>query len=406
MLHSGASRTVEARRAKRAPVPGKRGNAVPITRRQTLVASTAAVASFAITGRARADDTIKIGVTTPMTGPAAESGKFMMNGIRLALEEVNAKGVLGKKMEAVAEDDQTTNPGSVLAFSRLVNRGDCAAFIGSIRSTQVHSMAPDVVKAGKPMMIGGTDPTLTHMGNRWLFRCRPNDSYSARVIAQFGLDDLKKQKWAVVYSTDAFGTNGMKALTDALDKAGIKPVLVQGYTNQQADYTPVVLAVRQSGADVVSSYFTFETDLGVFARQLRQLGVRAPWVGSPSIVDTSALNLAGPALYGTYGVADYAVDASPASKEFATKYQAANKLLPDNQSSWAYDAITVLAAAINAAGSTDPEKIRQGIIGIKGLKGAEGEYNFDENGDGLHGYSVVRNENGKIVFDRYISFQD
>jgi branched-chain amino acid transport system substrate-binding protein len=373
-----------------------------INRRTLMLAS---AGTLAMPWIARAADTIKIGVTSPMTGPAAESGGFQLTGAKLALDAVNAKGVLGRQMEMVVADDQTTNPGAVLAFSRLSSDPSMVAFIGSIRSTQVHAMAPDVIKIGKPMMIGGTDPALTHMGNKWLFRCRPNDSYSAKVIAAYGIDTLGKKKWAVVHSTDAFGTGGMKAFVDSLKAAGLEASLVQGYTNQQADFTPVALAVRQSGADVLCSYFTFETDLGVFARQLRQLGVRIPWVGSPSIVNISALNLAGPALYGTFGVADYAVDSSPTAKAFAAKYEAVKKSAPDNQSSWAYDAITILAQAINNAGSTDPEKIRSAIIAIKGFDGAEGTYNFDENGDGLHGYNVVKNENGKIVFDKHIDFQ-
>ncbi len=372
-----------------------------ITRRTLMLAS---AGSLAMPFVARAADTLKIGMTVPITGPAAESGGFMTTGARLALEAVNEKGVLGKKVELQIEDDQTTNPGAVLAFSRLSGDPAMVGFVGSIRSTQVHAMAPDVLKVGKPMMIGGTDPELTHTGNRWLFRCRPNDSYSAKVIAQYGIDTLGKKKWAVVHSTDAFGTGGMKAFADSLKAASLEPVLIQGYTNQQADFTPVALAVRQSGADVLCSYFTFETDLGVFARQLRQFGVRIPWVGSPSITNISALNLAGPSLYGTYGVADYAVDSSPAAKAFAEKYQAVRKSAPDNQSAWAYDAINVLGRAINDAGSTDPEKVRTAILAIKGYDGAEGQYNFDQNGDGLHGYNVVRNENGKIVFDKHIDF--
>ena len=236
-----------------------------LTRRAALAAS--AVTVFAI-GRARAADTLKIGQVAPLTGPAAELGRYQVNGAKQAADAINEKGgVLGQQIELVVEDDQTTNPGAVLAFSRLVNRGDCAAYIGSIRSTQVHAMAPDMLKAAKVMMFGGTDPTLTQMGNPWMFRCRPNDSYSAKVIAEFGVKSLEKKKWAIVHSTDAFGTNGMKALVDSLDKAGIKPELVQGYTNQASDFTPVVLAVKQSGADVIVSYFTFETDLAVFARQ-------------------------------------------------------------------------------------------------------------------------------------------
>jgi branched-chain amino acid transport system substrate-binding protein len=255
-------------------------------------------------------------------------------------------------------------------------------------------------------MIGGTDPTLTHMGNQWLFRFRPNDSYSGRVIADYGVNTLGKKKWAVLHSTDAFGTAGGKALTAALEKLGSPPVLDQGYANQSQDFTPVVLAIKQSGADVLGSYFTFENDLGIFARQLRQLGVNIPWVGSPSIVNITALKLAGPALYGTFGVADYAEDSSDASKAFGKLYRDAVKVAPDNQSSWPYDAVTVLSAAINKAGSTDPTKIREAILTTKKFPGAEGEYNFDQNGDGLHGYNIVKNEKGTIAFDKHIEFND
>ncbi len=377
---------------------------VPHLTRRAFASAAAAAAAFP--RLARAEDTIKIGAVFPSTGPAAEAGKLQLNGARQALEAVNEKGVLGRKLELIVEDDQTTNPGAVLAFSRLAGRPEIAAFIGSIRSTQVEAMSPDVLKVGKPMMIGGTSPTLTNQGNKWLFRCRPNDTYSAKVIAEFGAADLKKQKWALVYSTDSFGTNGMKALEAALKDKGITPVLVQGYTNQASDYTAVVLAVRQSGADIIGSYFTFESDLGIFARQLRQLGVTIPWVGSPSIVNTTALNLAGRALYGTYGVADYAVDATPASKAFAERYQALYKALPDNQSSWTFDAVNLLARAISDAGNTEPEKIRAALAAIRGFAGAEGEYNFDSKGDGLRGYNVVKNENGKIVFDRRIEVKE
>ena len=151
---------------------------------------------------------------------------------------------------------------------------------------------------------------------------------------------------------------------------------------------------------------TFEGDLGIFARQLRQLGVRIPWVGSPSIVNTTALSLAGPALHGTYGVADYAVDVTPASKSFADRYQALYKANADGQSSWTFDAVNLLAKAIGDAGSTEPEKIRAALAAIRGFAGAEGEYNFDDKGDGLRGYNVVKNENGKIVFDRRIEVKE
>src|SRR6266478_5311998 len=155
---------------------------------------------------ARGAEPLKIGMAPPISGPAAESGRYQTQGAKLAAEEVNkAGGVLGRPLELVIEDDQTTNPGVVLAFSKLAGNAEFVAFLGPIRSTQIHAMAPDALRVGKPVLIGGTDPVLTHMGNPWFFRFRPHDVYSARVIADYGAKTLGKKKWAIVHSTDAFG---------------------------------------------------------------------------------------------------------------------------------------------------------------------------------------------------------
>jgi branched-chain amino acid transport system substrate-binding protein len=379
-----------------------------LTRRGFSRVLAASLAAPAFIGRAGAQGaTLKIGMCAPVTGPAAEQGRYAQAGAKIALDAVNkAGGVLGKQVELIIEDDQTTNPGIVLAFSKLAAQEDIVAFLGSIRSTQVHAMAPDVLKLGKPVMIGGTDPALTHMGNQWLFRFRPNDSYSGRVLADYGVNTLGKKKWAIVHSTDAFGTAGGKALTEALGKIGATVALDQGYANQSQDFTPVVLAVKQSGADILGSYFTFENDLGIFARQLRQLGVNIPYVGSPSIVNVTALKLAGPALYGTFGVSDFAEESSEAAKAFGKLYREVAKVAPDVQASWTYDAMNILSAAINKAGKTDPGAIREAILATKGYAGAEGVYNFDANGDGLHGYNIVKNDKGNIIFDKHIDFTD
>jgi branched-chain amino acid transport system substrate-binding protein len=357
--------------------------------------------------RLHAADTLKIGMVAASTGANAESGRYQRQGAELAVAEVNkAGGVLGRQIELVIEDDQTTNPGAVMAFSKLAGNKDIAAFIGTVRSTQMNAISPDVLKLGKPVMIGGTDPALTHMGNPWLFRFRPSDIYSARVIADYGVKTLGKKKWAIVHSTDAFGTGGMKYLVEALKAMGIEPVLIQGYSNNSQDFTPVALAVKRSGADIMGSYVTFETDLGIFAKQLRQLGVNIAWIGSASNISQTALRLAGPALNGTFAVADFNRDSSPAAKEFALKFEAAYKISPDHLSAWSFDAVHVLALAINNAKSTDPAKIRQAILAIKGYKGAEGTYNFDKNGDGLHGYNILKNSGGTIVFDQHKDFAD
>src|SRR6202140_5764759 len=127
-----------------------------LTRRDFAAGIAAGIAAPHILTGARAQAaTIKIGMCAPVTGPAAESGGYAIKGAKLALEAVNkAGGILGKQAELIVEDDQTTNPGIVLAFSKLAADPSIAAFVGSIRSTQVHAMAPDVLKLGKPGMIG------------------------------------------------------------------------------------------------------------------------------------------------------------------------------------------------------------------------------------------------------------
>ncbi len=369
-------------------------------------ASAVALAAL-LAGSAFAADPIKIGLVNETTGPNAEAGSYTVNGTRLAVEEVNARGgIMGRPIELKVEDNQSTNPGTVLAYSKLIGEGGLTAIVGPIRSTQIQAASPTIQKGGVPALVGGTDPSLTKVNNPWIFRMRPNDSYSSRVIADFGVNSLKLKKWAIVHSTDAFGSGGMKALTAALEAAGVQPVLVQGYTNNSQDFTPIVLAIKKSGADILATYMTNSPDVGIFAKQLRQLGVGVPWVGSPSIVTDTAMKLAGPALYGTYAVADFTPGSSAEAKSFAEKYKAKYKLDADVYSSWAYDAINLLKQAIESAKSTDPDKVRAALLGVCGWKGVEGTYCFDKNGDGLHGYNVVRNENGKIAFLKHIDFKD
>lgn len=356
---------------------------------------------------ARAAEPIKIGMVIPMTGPIAESGRFGIQGAKLAIEEVNkAGGVLGRPLELVTEDDQSANPTTILAFNKLAGDKSIVAVLGPTRSTQIQAMAPAVQKAGLPVMIGGTDPTLTLTGNPWLFRFRPNDNYTVRVMTDFGTKVLGKHKWAVVHATDAFGTSAKTLFVDALKKEGITPVMVEGQPNNSPDYTAVALKVKQSGADVMATFITYEQDLAIFAKQLQQLGVHIAWVGSPSITTTTARKLAGPALYGTYAVADFYPGANAQAKAFAAKYEATYKSTPDFFASWPYDAIQVLANAINAAKSVEPQKLRAALLAVKGYEGVEGTYNFDKNGDGLHGYNILKNDSGNIVLEKRIDFSN
>ena len=366
----------------------------------------ATVALGVVSHSAWAADPIKIGMISESTGPNAEAGVYQINGAKLAVEEINqAGGVLGRPLELTVEDNQSTNPGSVLALTKLTSSGNMAALIGTVRSTQIQAMSPTVRKTGLPMMIGGTDYGLTHANNPWLFRARPHDGYSAKVIAEYGVNTLKLKKWAIVHSTDSFGNGGKTHLIKALKELGVTPVTVQGFTSNSQDMTPVVLAIKQSGADIVSTYIANSTDVAIFAKQLRQLGVKAAWVGSPSVSTDTAMKLAVEALYDSYSISDFASASSPQAGDYEKKYKEKYKLDADLYSAWAYDAVNLLAMAMTNAGNTKPDDVTKALHAIKDYKGVEGTYQFDKNGDGLHGYNIVKNENGKIVYIKHIDFE-
>ena len=113
-----------------------------------------AVIAFAISASLFAADPIKIGFVNEITGPQAEAGQYTLNGAKMALEEINkAGGVLGRPLELRIEDNQSTNPGTVLAFSKLYSEKDITAVVGPIRSTQIQAASPTIAKAGAPTSI-------------------------------------------------------------------------------------------------------------------------------------------------------------------------------------------------------------------------------------------------------------
>jgi branched-chain amino acid transport system substrate-binding protein len=358
----------------------------------------------AILTPALAAEPIVFGLVDEVTGPQAEAGLLTAQGVKLAIEEINAAGgANGRPIELHIEDNASTNPTTVLAYTKLIESG-VVAVIGPLRSTQVQAASPTIAKGKIPAMIGGSDPSLTRVNNPWIFRVRPNDLYSSRVMAEFGVKELNKKKWAIIHSTDTFGTGGKNALVEALKAQGIEPVMIGGYTNNSQDFTPLALQVKSSGAEIIGSYMTNSPDVGIFARQLRQLGVNADWIGSTSLVTDTAMKLAGESLWGVYSVADFAIDANDESRSYAKRYRAKYGADPDLYSAWAYGGVYLLKHAIEKAKSTEPEAIRAALLATKGLKGVEGTYNFDPNGDGVHGYNVVRNVNGKVSFIKHIEF--
>jgi branched-chain amino acid transport system substrate-binding protein len=364
--------------------------------------ATSANATTAATTKAATGPDIKIGQVYPMTGGGVESGTYEKQGAELAIAEINAAGgINGRKLVLVQEDSKSTNAGVVAAFQKIVEDKAVVAVLGRTESTQVTALLPTIKETKIPVAIGGTNIGLTLQGVEWLFRFRPNDGLSAQVMVKYATEELKAKKIAILHSSDAFGAGGKDLLIKALAALNMTAVTIQAYNNDDKDYTGVITALKQSGADCMLTYMTLAPDEGIFAKQRTQQGLTINWVGSASITAVAGRALAGEALYGTFGVADFHVDASAASKKFTAAY---NKE-PDYYAAWPYDAVYCFAEAMKKAATITPENIKNEMFKITKYEGAEGTYSFDKNGDGLKHYHIVVNDKDVIKMVKTITVQ-
>lgn len=354
--------------------------------------STGAAASAPATGP------ITIGALLPQTGANATDGESALNGMNLAVSEINAAGgINGRKLSIVTADDQSTNQGTLAGFTKL-STSHPVAIVGPSVSSEVEAAAPFIAQADVPFFFGGTLPSLTHAGNQWLFRDRPTDEYFAKAIADYGVSHLHITSWAVLHSTDVFGAAANTYLVKDLEGDGASVVTDLGYQSGTSDFTSVVLQLKSAKAKGLATFLTSAEDNGVFASQRQQLGGSAPWVASGSAVATPSLKLAGPSLNGAYAVSDYVANENPAAVNFAAAYREKYGVVADVNSAYTYDAVNIVAAAIKAAGTTNGTKLRAAILALRNFQGVDGMFNFDQYGDGVHTVNVVHVKNAKPTY--------
>ena len=189
----------------------------------------ASLAAGVVAGAHAQSPPIKIGQVVPLSGgSAAVNGRFMKQGAELAVEMINAGGgINGRPLALVHADDQSTNPGAVAALQKLLEGKEIPMILGPIFSAQVQAMLPTINEAKIPVAIGGTNYGLTHSGSQWVFRFRPHDGMSAKVIAKFMVEELKLKKVGIVHGSDAFGNGGRDMLVPAVKALGGEVVFVQ-----------------------------------------------------------------------------------------------------------------------------------------------------------------------------------
>jgi branched-chain amino acid transport system substrate-binding protein len=348
---------------------------------------------------AHAEDTVKIGVIQPLTGSVAYNGTTDVNGIKLALGEINAKGgVLGKKIELVIEDGQCKPANTVSAAEKLIQRDKVVGLIGAFCSSATAAIMPVAQSSKIPLITGvSSAANLTEKGNPWFFRATETDALLAKSFAKILVNKLKLKKVAYIGVNDDFGRGSVDEFEKQMSALGATTVMKEYFEHGTTDYYTLLTKLKSSGAD--GAFVSAETQDGsTLVKQEAELGLSTKVFGVGSWATADFMQLAGPAANGIYAAVPYASTMkTPKNEAFVKAYQDQYKAAPGKYSAAGYNTLNILVAAIARAQSTDPDKIREALLKTD-YEGPNGHFRFDEKGQAT-GFTVVlvQLENGVPV---------
>lgn len=352
----------------------------------TLLFSTACVQKGGEGGGAAATgdggDTIKVGVYGDMTGPTASFGQSTKNGIQLAVDEINAGGgVNGKKIVLVIEDDQGQPQQATTVMQKMINQDKVQAILGEVASTNSLAAAPVAQAAKIPMITpSSTNPKVTEVGD-YISRVCFIDPFQGSTMAKFAAKTLNAKTAAVLGDN---GSDYSKGLTQYFEeefvKQGGKIVGKDTYAASDPDFKSQLTKIRSLNPDViyVPGYYG---QVGIIARQARELGMNQPLMGGDGWDSPELFKLGGAALKNAYISNHYSADnPAPEIQNFVKAYQAKFNVVPDSLAALAYDSAKVLADAIKRAGGAgDSAKLKDAINATKEFAGVTGKITLDAN---------------------------
>lgn len=321
---------------------------------------------------------IKIGAAGQLTGPEAVFGADMLNGVKLAVDEWNAKGgVLGKKIELIPGDDQAEPRQAVATANKFVNEG-VIGVVGHFNSSCSIPASEVYHTAGIPQIShASTNPKLTEQGFDNVFRVCGRDDQQGEAAARFAVDKLKVKKVAIIHDKTTYGQGFAEQFQKALG-SGVQVVAFEGITKGEKDYSPTLTKIKALNPDLVFIGGIY-TEGGLLAKQFKALGGTAPFIGGDGIMSEEFIKIGGPATEGTYATFGPDTKDKPSAKSFNENYR--KKFgEPGVYSVYAYDAANIILQSLQKVGSPDKKKLIEAIHAIK-YDGALGHIEFDAKGD-------------------------
>jgi branched-chain amino acid transport system substrate-binding protein len=346
---------------------------------------------------------IKIGHVAPLTGGIAHLGKDNENGARLAVDEINAAGGLkvGDKtytLELLAEDDKADPKEGTLAAQKLVDAG-VVAVVGHLNSGTTIPASKIYADASIVQVSpSATNPKYTEQGFKTAFRVLAQDNQQGAVLANYAATEMKAKTIAIADDRTAYS----QGLADVVEKVatgkGVKVVAREFTSDKSTDFNAILTKIRAAKPDVFV-YTGMDATAGPMAKQMKQLGIKAPMLAGDGVCSPEFVKLAGDsANVMTCSMAGEAFEKLAKGEEFKAKYKA--KFNQDVQiyAPYSYDAVYVIAEAIKRAGGPDKAKIVEEVAKTN-HSGVTGQITFDEKGDLKGGaISMFRVKDGKLEY--------
>lgn len=326
---------------------------------------------------AASGEAIKIGVGAPLTGPNAKPGQDILNGVKLAVEEKNAKGgLLGKPIELLEGDDRSDPREGIVVANKLVNSG-AVGVIGHYNSGVSIPASEEVYDPSKVVNIspGSTNPKYTERGLKWIFRTIGRDDQQGKVGADFAIASGLKNV-AIIHNKGAYGQGLAEEFKKNLEAQGGKTLIFDAINKDDKDFSAILTKIKNLKPDLIFYGGEYQ-DGALFSRQSRQAGMTAKIMGGDALFDKDYIKLTGQ----EYATGNYVTfSTGNQSDDFRKNYTAKfGEVGP--YSAYAYDAANVLISAIEKAGAPEPEKIRDLVAGTKEFPGVTGAISFNEKGD-------------------------
>lgn len=342
---------------------------------------------------------IVVGEVAALTGGTATFGQSSHNGVKMAVDEINAAGgVLGKKVKLVTEDDQSKQGEAGTVAKKLVSREKIVAMLGEVASGRSLEMAPVCQKAGVPMIThASTNPKVTETGD-YIFRICFIDPFQGTVMAKFALSRGWKKVAVMTDVKQDYSVGLSDFFKQYFTKNGGAIVSEQSYSSGDKDFKAQLTAIKGSAPDAifVSGYYN---EAGLIAVQEKELGLNAPLMGGDGWDSPSLVQVAGKAMEGNFFSNHFsAEDKSPVIQDFVKKYQGIYKNTPDAMAALGYDSAKVLAAALTKAGNTDGKAVRDAIAQTKDFQGVTGKITLDEKRNATKPAVILTIKDGKFVY--------